>query len=174
MKGLVFLVLCDSISVEVICGGSLVNVTIDKEVLIMKKLSLIKAAVVVSVLLALVGCGAKSAGSADAGNQVILSEDVLAALDDLYSVQINYSNGTAPLNIIPFVTVETIYNAWDDVAISGNDKAPISLREYVDPNVVYLDYSTDYSVKWYKDTGDVVVEPTDVAARDDYAQKQHK
>ncbi len=140
----------------------------------MRKLSFIKVAVVVSVLLALVGCGSKSTGGADTGNQVNLSEDVLVALDDLYSVQLNYSKGTAPLNIIPFVTVEAIYNAWDDVAISGNDKAPISLREYVDPDVVYLDYSTDYSVIWYKDSGDVIVEPTDVAARDDYAQKQHK
>lgn len=143
----------------------------------MTKFSIIKGILVVSILLTFIGCGAKDANNSSEASDsttVVLSDEVLAAIDDLNAVQLNYSNGTAPLNIIPFVTVETIYNSWDDIVSSGNAKAPIMLREYVDPAAVYLDYDTDYSIIWYKDSGDVVVEPTDVTAREEFKQKQHK
>ena len=131
-------------------------------------LSIILCIATVSVLL--VGCGNKKTEDSKAD----FSAELNLALDDLYSVQLNYSNGTAPLNIIPFVTVETVYDNWDTIKDSSDERIPVSIREYVDPNVVYLDYSTDYSVKWNKENGDVVVEPTDIAAREDYKQKQHK
>lgn len=103
-----------------------------------------------------------------------LSEDVIAAVNDLYSVQINYSNGTAPLNIIPTTTVEAVYDNYDAIVEAGIKEAPISLREYVDPSIVYFDYDTDYSIKWNKDENDVTVEETNVEEREDYKQKEHR
>lgn len=104
----------------------------------------------------------------------VLSEEVTDALGNLNSVQINYAQGTAPLNIIPDVMVKTVYDNWDDIVRIGDESAPISLREYVDPEVVYFDYDTDYSIKWEKATGNVTVEQTDINAREDYKQKMHK
>lgn len=150
----------------------------------MMKKSLVKLCAVIAIGVLLCGCGKSEVGTnvapdADATSdtsavRVELSEDVKSALDDLYAVQNNYSNGTATLNIIPTVTVETVYDNWDSIVASGIDTAPIMLREYVDPSVVYLDYASDFSIKWLKDENDVQVEATDVAAREDYKQKQHK
>lgn len=118
------------------------------------------------------GCGKKEA---DITTQAVsLSEETTAALDDLYANQNAYANGTATMNIIPSTTVETVYNDWDAILESNNENAPISLREYVDPDIVYFDYDTDWSIKWDKESGDVMVEQTDIDAREDYKQKQHK
>ena len=63
---------------------------------------------------------------------------------------------------------------YADIADAKLDKAPIMLREYVDPSIVYFDYDTDYSIIWNKDTGDITIDKTDTDAREDYKQKQHK
>lgn len=118
------------------------------------------------IVIGVTGCGEKTEKN--------LSKEATDAIAELYAIQENYSNGIAPANIIPVPTVEAIYNNWDDIEEVNAKMAPISLREYVDPSVVYFDYDTDYSVKWIKDTGDVLVEETDVTAREDYKQKMHK
>ena len=103
-----------------------------------------------------------------------ITSQMTEAIDELYATQLNYSNGVAQLNIIPDVTVKVIYDNWDTIADAKLDKAPIMLREYVDPSIVYFDYDTDYSIIWNKDTGDITIDKTDTDAREDYKQKQHK
>lgn len=152
------------------------------------KSNLVKSAVVaMSVFVAMIsiGCGANKIEDAKLPDDVNmmsddklqdkeLPADVADEVEELYSIQLNYSNGVAPLMIIPTPVVETIYNAWDDISGIDDERLPISIREYVEPSIVYFDYSTDYSVKWNKDTGDVTVEATDKAEREDYKLKQHK
>lgn len=144
----------------------------------MKK-NIIYCLILMTAIVTLVGCNSdKKAGAGDAQiNDAISSElggDVIVAMNDLYATQINYSNGTAPLNIIPTTTVEIIYDNWDAIEASDIAEAPISLREYVNPSIVYLDYESGYSVKWNKDENDVTVEETNIQDREDYKQKQHK
>lgn len=146
----------------------------------MRKMSLFKLMLVLSLAAAVfAGCGKKAAQETIEDETVIseseeLSTETIDAIEELYSVQINYSNGTAPLNIIPSVVCQNVYDNWDAIEASDNDKAPVMLREYVEPEVVFFDYDTDYSIKWNKETGDVMVDKTDVAAREDYKQKSHK
>lgn len=106
--------------------------------------------------------------------ETALEESVIASMNDLYAMQLNYSNGTATLNIIPTTTVEAVYDNWDVIETSDIAEAPISLREYVDPSIVYFDYESGYSVKWNKDEHDVTIEETNIQDREDYKQKQHK
>lgn len=142
----------------------------------MKKKSIISLIILAVAAISLIGCGNKDKKEQNEkdSSKVVISEEVNAALDDLYSMQINYSNGTAPLVIIPTVTVEQVYDNWDDIMEAELDNAPILLREYVEPSIVYFDYESGYSIKWNKDENDVVVEATDIEARDDYMQKAHK
>lgn len=100
--------------------------------------------------------------------------DVADALENLYSIQLNYSQGTAPLMEIPAAFAETLYDNYDKIIESGADNAPIMLREYAATNEVFFDYDTDYSIKWEKDTGLVSVEETDVKEREEFKQKAHK
>ena len=150
---------------------------------IMKSVTGITTAVFVAMIS--VGCGANKSEDAKLPDDVTLTTDdklqdealpanVVDEVEELYAIQLNYSDGVAPLMIIPTPVVETIYNAWDDISGINNEKLPILIREYVEPSIVYFDYATDYSVKWNKDNGDVIVEPTDIAAREDYKLKQHK
>lgn len=140
----------------------------------MKKICLLTCIMIMTVL-SVAGCGKKAAVTEPTNeSKVVLSDSTKDAIDELYSIQLNYSNGTAPLLLISDVLVKELYDNWDDIVSSGNENAPISLREYVDPAVVYFDYSTDYSIKWSKDDNDIVVEKTDIDQREDYKQKMHK
>lgn len=141
----------------------------------MRKLGIICGVMVMTMTMGLTGCGkAAKEDVATIETQTILSEDVVNALEELDAIAINYSKGIAPLNIIPSTTVELVYDNWDAIQTIGNEHAPVLLREYVDPNMVYLDYNVDYSIKWLKDSGDVQVEKTDVEARESYKEKAHK
>lgn len=117
-------------------------------------------------LATLMGCGEKKTST--------LSAEAMDAITNLDSIQANYAAGTAPMIEIPTAWAEELYNNADDIIGSDVAGAPILLREYAVTNVVYYDYSDDYSVVWDKNTGSVTVEPTDTAERDDFMQKQHK
>ena len=130
---------------------------------------------VMTLSVLITGCGKKNEEpQVEVVTEVILSNEVKDAMEELHSIAVNYSNGIAPLNIIPVPTVELIYDNWDAIEASDDANAPISLREYVEPSIVYLDYDVDYSIKWFKDSGDVQVQKTDIADREDYRQKAHK
>ena len=121
-------------------------------------------------LIAVLGCNNKE--------NDVTSSDISAmtqdAINNLYSIQLNYSQGTAPLNEIPVSFAESLYNDYDIVINAGIKEAPIMLREYAATNTVYFDYDTDYSIVWDKNAGSVLVEKTDVTERENFKQKQHK
>lgn len=96
------------------------------------------------------------------------------ALEQLDAIQQNYAQGTAPLNIIPVPLVQAVYDNYDAIEADPPANAPISLREYAATDEVFFDYSTDYSIKWEKQTGNITVEQTDVQEREDFKQKAHK
>ena len=96
------------------------------------------------------------------------------SVESLYSYQYNYSKGTATLNIIPTDMVKDVYDNYEELQKTQNPLIPISLREYAAINTVYLDYATDYSIVWDKDTDDVHIEKTVIADREEYKEKQHK
>lgn len=104
----------------------------------------------------------------------VLSDEVNEALNELDAIQTNYANGTAPLIEIPVPFAEVLYNNWDMIERESPENAPILLREYVEPSIVYFDYESGYSVKWNKDENSVSVEKTDMEAHEDYKQKAHK
>lgn len=139
----------------------------------MKKMMNLRKTHTVRIILAMLTVAAIACGICACGKKP-LPKELKTVIEDLYANQKNFSEGTAMLNIIPSVTVEAIYNNWEDVSASGMKEAPISLREYVEPSIVYLDYATDFSIKWVKDTGEVSIEATDVQAREDYKQKAHR
>ena len=101
-------------------------------------------------------------------------KNTLDSAKDLYSYQYNFSKGTALLNIIPSTLVQNVYDNYDELKDFGSGYAPISLREYAVINTVYLDYDTDCSIVWNKDSGEVYIEQTVIADREEYKQKQHK
>ena len=122
--------------------------------------------IVVVAMIVLAGCTARRNKGIDSS--------VMSSVDSLYGYQYNYSKGTALLNIIPADMLKDVYDNYDDLKESGNKYVPISLREYAAINTVYLDYDTDYSIVWNKDTDDVRIEKTVIADREEYKQKQHK
>lgn len=128
----------------------------------MKKL--LVSLLAVMCLLTVVGCGKKNA----------LSEETKDAVDNLYSIQSNYSQGVAPLIEIPPMWAQELYDNFDAIIESGDANAPISLREYAVTNVVYFDYDDDYSVVWDKNNDSVSIEPTDVEEREAFKEKMHK
>lgn len=103
-----------------------------------------------------------------------LSPERMAVLESLYANQLNFSNGIAQTNLIPVADVEELYNHYDDIEGTAIEEAPILLREYAETNEVYFDYATDFSIKWEKDTGNITIEPTDTAEREEFRQKAHK
>lgn len=117
-------------------------------------------------LLSLTGCGKKE--------EISLSDETMDAISNLYSIQANYAQGTAPMIEIPPVWAEELYNNADLIIGSDIEGAPIMLREYAATNVVYFDYDDDFSVVWDKDNNSVTVEATDTAEREEFKQKQHK
>ena len=131
----------------------------------MSQLRVLLIAVLISVM-TLGGCSLMERSSS--GNNIYDS------VNNLYSYQYNYSTGTALLNIIPAMMVQDVYDNYDELKDSGNAFIPISLREYAAINTVYLDYDTDCSIVWNKNTDDVHIEKTVIADREDYRQKQHK
>lgn len=118
-------------------------------------------------VLSLLGCGSKK-------EAVTLSQETKDAVENLNSIQASYSTGVAPLIEIPVVWAEDLYNNYDNVISSGIEGAPIQLREYAETNVVYFDYSDDFSVVWNKNEGNVMIEATDTAERDAFMEKMHK
>lgn len=139
----------------------------------MKKIGLLKGILVIGLIsVFIMGCTKREASEPVETGE--LTKEVKDSVEELYSVQINYANGTAPLNIIPSVVCQNVYDNWDAIEATKSDMVPIMLREYVDPDIVFFDYDTEYSIKWNKETGDVMVEKTDIDAREDYKQKEHK
>lgn len=134
-----------------------------KEGIKMKKKMIIGLTVIVFVV-SLFGCSSKPT----------ISDEVKSAIDDLYAISVNFEQGISTLNIIPTETVQLVYDNWDDIVSLNIKEAPISLREYVEPSIVYLDYDNDISIKWEKDEMNVTVEKTDIDAREDYKNKMHK
>lgn len=116
--------------------------------------------------IALVGCGKSQSDK--------LPAEATEALENLDSIVQNYAVGTAPLIEIPNTFAQAIYDNADAIIGSDIKGAPIQLREYAETNMVYFDYSNDYSVVWDKTNGSVSVEATDTAERDEFAQKMHK
>lgn len=114
----------------------------------------------------LVGCGSNK--------KTQLSNETIDAIENLYSYQLNYSNGVASLVEIPYVFAEEMYNNYDSIISLGNEHAPIGLREYAVTNTVYFDYDTDYSVVWNKNTNSISIEKTDINEREAFKEKQHK
>ena len=98
------------------------------------------------------------------------SDDVEA----LYGYQLNFSKGTATLNIIPETMVQELYDKYDELKEKNVGHLPIQIREYAVTDTVYFDYDTDCSIVWDKETGDVRIEQTDITERDEFMQKQHK
>lgn len=123
------------------------------------------------IFTALSGCGE---GKENVKKEAALADEVKASLDELNSFQLNFSQGVSSLVEIPEETVKKVYDSWDDVSESGYENAPILLREYVEPSIVYFDYATDCSIVWNKEENTVSIEQTDVDAREDYRQKEHK
>lgn len=124
--------------------------------------SLGAALAVIFIMVLIVGCAKK------------IDSKVLDSADNLYGYQLNYSNGTALLNIIPVDMVKDVYDNYDQLTEANYEKAPVMLREYAVTNTVYLDYDTDCSIVWEKDTGAVTIQKTDVAEREAYREKAHK
>lgn len=100
--------------------------------------------------------------------------EIVDDIESLYSYQLNYANGTATLNIIPVPMAEYLYDNYEKMKAEGRDHLPTMLREYAATNTVYFDYDTDTSIVWNKDTGSVIIAPTDVEEREAFKEKQHK
>lgn len=128
------------------------------------KAKIITCLTAIVLVVTLFGCSKKTT----------VPDEVKSAIDDLYAISVNFEQGIATLNIIPTETVQLIYDNWDDIVSLDIKEAPISLREYVEPSIVYLDYDNDISIKWEKDEMNVTVEKTDIDAREDYKNKMHK
>lgn len=137
------------------------NISVERLIGLLRILML----VLIACIVMFVGC------SVNAGNS---QSSTLDSARDLYSYQYNFSKGTTLLNIIPVTLVQDVYDNYDELQDSGSEYAPISLREYAVINTVYLDYDTDCSIVWNKDSGEVYIEQTVVADREEYKQKQHK
>ena len=101
-----------------------------------------------------------------------VSEDVLLSAENLYNIQYNYSNGTAPLIEIPYIMVEDVYNNYDALLAASDEYAPILIREYAETDIVYLDYTSGYSIKWDKNDNGVFVEETDIEEMTAYMEKE--
>ena len=134
-----------------------------------------KNLIIASVLLMLcifllVGCRAISNRYETIEIETGLSDDVEA----LYGYQLNFSKGTATLNIIPETMVQELYDKYDTLKEENAGHLPIQIREYAVTDTVYFDYDTDCSIVWDKKTGDVRIEQTDITERDEFMQKQHK
>ena len=112
-----------------------------------------------------------SEGERDAA---LIPADVREAAETLYSFQKNYANGTALLNLIPVEMVRQVYDNYEELLRAGIPQAPVLLREYAVTETVYLDYDTDCSIVWDKQTGDVRIEKTEVAERESFREKAHK
>ena len=112
-----------------------------------------------------------SKGERDAA---LIPADVREAAETLYSFQKNYANGTALLNLIPVEMVRQVYDNYEELLRAGIPQAPVLLREYAVTETVYLDYDTDCSIVWDKQTGDVRIEKTEVAEREAFREKAHK
>ena len=97
-----------------------------------------------------------------------------SSVEALYGYQLNYSKGTATLNIIPETMVQELYDKYDVFKEKNVGHLPIQIREYAVTDTVYFDYDTDCSIVWDKKTGDVRIEQTDITGRDEFMQKQHK
>ena len=97
-----------------------------------------------------------------------------SSIEALYGYQLNFSKGTATLNIIPETMVQELYDKYDVLKEENAGHLPIQIREYAVTDTVYFDYDTDCSIVWDKKTGDVRIEQTDIIARDEFMQKQHK
>ena len=126
----------------------------------------------VTVIAVLIGIMALAGCSRIRGS--ISGSDAYDSVKNLYSYQYNYSTGTALLNIIPPRMVQDVYDNYDELRDSGDVLVPISLREYAAINTVYLDYDTNCSIVWNKNTDDVHLERTVIADREEYKQKQHR
>ena len=112
-----------------------------------------------------------SEGERDAA---LIPADVREAAETLYSFQKNYANGTALLNLIPVEMVRQVYDNYEELLRAGIPQAPVLLREYAVTETVYLDYDTDCSIVWDKQTGDVRIEKTEVAEREAFREHAHK
>lgn len=100
--------------------------------------------------------------------------EIVDDIENLYSYQLNYSNGTAQLNIIPTPMAENLYDNYEKMKAEGRNHLPIMIREYAATNMVYFDYDTDSSIVWNKDTGSVTIARTDIEEREAFKEKQHK
>lgn len=123
---------------------------------------------VLMLIFSLTGCNNTSKDTTS------ISETTKDAIENLYSIQENFSNGVNPLMEIPVAWTQEVYDNADDILNQNIDHAPIMLREYAAINTVYFDYDSDYSVVWDKNNNSVHIEATDTAERDEFSQKQHK
>ena len=134
-----------------------------------------KNLIIASVLLML--CIFLLAGCRAISNRYETIEIETGSSDDveaLYGYQLNFSKGTATLNIIPETMVQELYDKYDTLKEKNAGHLPIQIREYAVTDTVYFDYDTDCSIVWDKKTGDVRIEQTDITERDEFMQKQHK
>ena len=121
-----------------------------------------------------VGIRDKGMTASEGERDALIPPDVREAAETLYSFQKNYANGTALLNLIPVEMVRQVYDNYEELLRAGIPQAPVLLREYAVTETVYLDYDTDCSIVWDKQTGDVRIEKTEVAEREAFREKAHK
>ena len=119
------------------------------------------AAAVVGMIFVIEGCVDKTAYmSEEADNEVgVIMEESVVSLEDatttLYSVQMNFANGTAPLMEVPYILVEEVYNNFDILQAVEMKEAPASVREDTKEQKVHLFYDTGCTITWDKNDNNV-------------------